>query len=68
MFTIKQPQTMIFGKFCASKYTYKKKPLLITSKGAKSRSWLEYLNLDESYIFDEEIQKILSELKRLGYM
>ena len=53
MFTIKQPQTIIFGKFCASKYSYKKKPLLITSKGAKSRGWLEYLNLDESYIFDE---------------
>ena len=53
MFTIKQPSTIIFGKYSAHVYEYPKNSLVITSSGAKKRNWLEYLQLKNYYIFDQ---------------
>ena len=53
MFTIKQPSTVIFGKYSAHVYKYPKNSLVITSPGAKKRNWLEYLQLKDYYIFDQ---------------
>lgn len=53
MFTIKQPPKIIFGKYSASKYQFNEDCLLITSKGAKQRGWIDYLGLKNYYIFDQ---------------
>lgn len=50
--TIKQPSTIIFGKYSASEYSYPKDSLVITSNGARSRGWLDYTKLNNSYVFD----------------
>ena len=52
MFTLKQPSTIIFGKYSARDYKFPKDSLVITSHGAKSRNWLEYIGLTDSYIYD----------------
>ena len=52
MFTLKQPSTIIFGKYSAQDYKFPKDSLVITSHGAKSRNWLEYIGLTDSYIYD----------------
>jgi len=52
MYTIRQPTTILFGKNSAQNYTFPKNCLLITSKGAKSRNWIEYLGYDHGQIFD----------------
>ena len=69
MFTIKQPSSIIFGKYSAREYKFPKNPLVITSAGAKSRGWLEYLGLVDSFIYDsvesnpsiETTEQIISE-------
>ena len=69
MFTIKQPSTIIFGKYSAQEYKFPKNPLVITSAGAESRGWLEYLGLVDSLIYDsvesnpsiETTEQIISE-------
>ena len=69
MFTIKQPSTIIFGKYSARDYKFPKDSLVITSRGAKSRNWLEYIGLTDSYIYDnvesnpsiETTEQIISE-------
>ena len=69
MFTIKQPPTIIFGKHSAHDYELPRDSLVITSRGAKSRGWLNYTNLNNSYIFDnvesnpsiETVEKIVGE-------
>ncbi|RZD43687.1 MAG: alcohol dehydrogenase [Thaumarchaeota archaeon] len=53
MWTIKQPSKIIFGKNCIKKISFPEKCLVITSKGAKSRGWLEYSGLNNQIIFDE---------------
>ena len=54
MFTIKQPNHIIFGNDTARNFQYPNNSLIITSKGAKNRKWLDYLNLDEDFeIFDQ---------------
>lgn len=53
MWTIKQPSKIIFGKNCVKKFSFPEKCLVITSKGAKSRGWLEYSGLNNQIIFDE---------------
>ena len=45
MFGIKQPSTIIFGKYSARDYKIPNDSLVITSAGAKSRKWLEYTGL-----------------------
>ncbi len=69
MFTIKQPSTIIFGKHSARNYELPEDSLVITSKGATSRGWIDYTNLNNAYIFDnvepnpsiETVEKIIGE-------
>ena len=69
MFTIKQPSTIIFGKHSARDYELPEDSLVITSKGAKLRGWIDYTNLNNAYIFDnvepnpsiETVEKIIGE-------
>ena len=68
MFVIKQPSKIIFGNLSASKYIFPENCLLITSKGAKQRGWIDYLGLKNYALFDrvennpsiETTEKILS--------
>ena len=69
MFTINQPSTIIFGKYSAQDYKIPNDSLVVTSSGAKSRNWLEYVGLADSYIYDniesnpsiETTEQIMSE-------
>ena len=69
MFTINQPSTIIFGKYSAQDYKIPNDSLVVTSSGAKSRNWLEYVGLTDSYIYDnvesnpsiETTEQIISE-------
>ena len=75
MWNILQPSSIHFGAGAASEYDFPKKPLLITSKGAKSRGWTEYLKLKNFQIFDqvepnpsiETTEKIISEFKNENF-
>ena len=53
MFKITQPPSIIFGEHSARNYSFPENCLVITSKGAISRGWLEYLKLDDYHIFDK---------------
>lgn len=53
MYTIKQPSRIIFGKYSAHDYKILGASLIITSKGAKSRGWLEYVGLENPLLFDD---------------
>ena len=46
MYTIKQPNQIFFGYNSVQKFQFPKNCLLITSKGAKKRNWLDYINLE----------------------
>ena len=69
MHIIKQPSKIIFGKHSVLKYDFPENCLLITSKGAKQRGWIEYLGLKNYTVFDQvennpsmdTAEKILSE-------
>ena len=69
MLTIKQPSKIILGKFASSKFNFPDNCLLITSKGATKRGWIDYLNLKNVLIFDqveynpsiETVEEIISE-------
>ena len=52
MITIKQPSEIIFGKNSVKEFIFPKRPLVISSKGCKSRNWLEYLELKDPILFD----------------
>jgi len=53
MYTIKQPSRIIFGYYSAKDYSFPDNSLIITSKGAKKRGWIDYVNINTSYIFDK---------------
>ena len=53
MFKIIQPSSIIFGKHSAKEYSFPENCLIITSKGAISRGWLEYLKIKDCYVFDK---------------
>ena len=53
MYTIKQPNQILFGYNSVQKFQFSKNCLLITSKGAKRRNWLDYINLENMEIFDQ---------------
>ncbi len=53
MWTIKQPSKIIFGENSVNEFTFPEKCLVITSKGAKSRGWLDYSGLTNQMIFDD---------------
>lgn len=71
MWTIKQPSKIIFGKNSTRQYDFPTNTLVITSKGAKSRGWLDYAKLNKYYVFDQvepnpaikTVNKIISEFK-----
>ena len=75
MFTIKQPPAIIFGKYSAQEYKFPKNLLVITSAGAESRGWLEYLGLVDSLIYDsvesnpsiETTEQIMSEFSNSNF-
>ena len=75
MYTIKQPSQIIFGKFSVRDYVFPKQCLVITSKGSKSRGWLEYSKLKDAYLFEnvepnpsmETVKKIISEFNSSNF-
>ena len=76
MFSIKQPNQIVIGNGSAHNFQYPKNSLLITSKGAKSRGWIKYLELDENVtIYDQvennpsmdTVKKILKEFSNLNF-
>ena len=72
---INQPSKIIFGKNTARTFVYPNNCLVITSKGAKKRNWLNYTNLEKSYIFDQvesnpkmiTVEKIISEFQSVNF-
>ena len=75
MWTVKQPSEIIFGQDSSMHFSYPKKILIITSKGAKSRGWLEHLQINNQHVFDcvepnpsiETASKIISEFQNVNF-
>ena len=75
MFTIKQPNTILFGKYSSRDFAFPENCLIITSKGAKNRGWLDYLKIKNYHIFDsvesnpsiKTAEKIISDFKNLTF-
>ena len=75
MFTIKQPNTILFGKYSSRDFAFPENCLIITSKGAKNRGWLDYLKIKNYHIFDnvesnpsiKTAEKIVSDFKNLTF-
>ena len=75
MFKITQPPVIIFGKHCVMDYSFPQNCLVVTSKGAISRGWLEYLKLNNYHMFDkvepnpsiETAEGIISEFRNSNY-
>jgi len=75
MWTVKQPSNIIFGKNSVSEFSFPKDCLVITSKGAKSRGWLEYSKLTDFHIFFdvesnpsiETVNKIISKFSNYKF-
>ena len=53
MFKITQPPVIKFGKHSVRDYSFPENCLIITSRGASPRGWLEYLKLNNYNIFDK---------------
>jgi len=53
MWSIKQPPKIIFGKNSVKEFLFPDKCLVITSKGTRSRGWLEYARLNNQIVFDD---------------
>ena len=75
MWTVKQPSEIIFGQDSSMHFSYPKKILIITSKGTKSRGWLEHLKIQNQEIFDnvepnpsiDTTTKIISEFQNIDF-
>jgi len=75
MYTVKQPSKIIFGKYSSQKFNFPPHCLIITSRGAKKRGWLDYLSLNHHYIFDkvesnpsvDTVAKIISEFNNSNF-
>tara|TARA_Y100000996_G_scaffold411235_1_gene395011 strand:+ start:8281 stop:9237 length:957 start_codon:yes stop_codon:yes gene_type:complete len=52
MFEIKQPSKIIIGKNSCAEFDFDENCLVITSKGAKERGWLDYLGIKNFLLFD----------------
>tara|TARA_B100002049_G_scaffold232372_1_gene211381 strand:- start:71 stop:1009 length:939 start_codon:yes stop_codon:yes gene_type:complete len=71
MFKITQPPLIIFGKHSVRDYSFPQNCLVVTSRGATPRGWLEYLKLNNCYMFDkvepnpsiETAERIISEFR-----
>ena len=74
MFTIKQPNTILFGKYSSRDFSFPENCLIITSKGAKNRGWLDYLKIKNYHVFDsvesnpsiKTAEEIISDFKNLA--
>ena len=72
MYTIKQPNYIIFGKNSVDSFEFKENSLVITSKGAKKRNWLDKLKIKDYYLFDQiesnpsmdNVDEIISEINQ----
>jgi len=53
VWTIKQPPKIIYGQNSVNEFKFPEKCLVITSKGSKSRGWLDYSRLTNQIIFDD---------------
>ena len=53
MFKITQPPVIKFGKHSVRDYSFPENCLIVTSRGASPRGWLEYLKLNSYNIFDK---------------
>ena len=75
MWTVKQPSKIIFGENSVNEFIFPEKCLVITSRGAKSRGWLNYSGLTNQIIFDdvdpnpaiETTQKIISKFQNSDF-
>ena len=75
MNSIKQPNFIIFGKNSVDEFNFPADCLVITSKGAKSRGWLDHFKSKNYYIFDkvepnpsiEIIDEIISNFKNSDF-
>lgn len=75
MWTIKQPSKIIFGYKSVHEFIFPEKCLVITSKGAKFRGWLDYSGLKNQMIFDqvesnpsiETTQKIIQKFQNFDF-
>ena len=71
MWKIIQPPSIYFDTGAAREYRYPPNSLIITSKGAISRGWIDYLKIKNFTIFDEvksnpsfeTVEKIISQFK-----
>ena len=71
MWKIMQPPSIHFGTGAAHDYHYPSNSLIITSKGAISRGWFDYLKIKNFARFDavepnpsiETVEKIISQFK-----
>ena len=75
MFKITQPPVIVFGNNSVRNYSFPQNCLVVTSKGAVSRGWLEYLKLNDFHIFDkvepnpsiETAEEIVSEFRNSNF-
>ena len=75
MFKFTQPPIIIFGNHSVRNYSFPQNCLVVTSKGAIPRGWLEYLKLNDCYIFDkvesnpsiETAEGIISEFRNSNF-
>ena len=75
MWKILQPSSIHFGAEVARNYHYPSNCLIITSKGAISRGWIDYLKIKISNVFDEvepnpsikTVEKIMGEYKNENF-
>ena len=76
MFKITQPPVIMFGRHSARDYSFPQNCLVITSKGAISRGWIDYLKPKNFSIFDEvepnpsmeTVEKIISQFKNENFL
>ena len=75
MFTVKQPNTILFGKYSSRDFAFPENCLIITSKGAKNRGWFDYLKIKNYHVFDsvesnpsiKTTEEIISDFKNLTF-
>ena len=75
MFKFTQPPMIIFGNHSVRNYSFPQNCLVVTSKGAIPRGWLEYLKLNDCYVFDkvesnpsiETAESIISEFRNSNF-
>jgi len=53
MWKIVQPPSIHFGTAVTRDYHYPSNSLIITSKGAISRGWIDYMKIKNFSVFDE---------------